>query len=36
VRIRTDRTGKSGAIEIRFFDLDHFDGIVAMTGFAMK
>ena len=36
VKIRTDRTGKSGMIEIRFFDLDHFDGIVAMTGFAMK
>ncbi|MBX3405476.1 MAG: ParB/RepB/Spo0J family partition protein [Phycisphaeraceae bacterium] len=36
VRIRTDRKGKSGTIEIRFFDLDHFDGIVAMTGFAMK
>ncbi len=36
VKIRTDRTGKSGSIEIRFFDLDHFDGIVAMTGFAMK
>lgn len=36
VRIRTDRTGKAGTIEIRFFDLDHFDGIVAMTGFAMK
>lgn len=36
VRIRTDRSGKAGTIEIRFFDLDHFDGIVAMTGFAMK
>jgi ParB family chromosome partitioning protein len=36
VRIRTDRTGRAGTIEIRFFDLDHFDGIVAMTGFAMK
>ncbi len=36
VKIRTDRTGKSGTIEIRFFDLDHFDGIMAMTGFAMK
>jgi ParB family chromosome partitioning protein len=36
VKIKTDRTGKSGTIEIRFFDLDHFDGIVAMTGFAMK
>ena len=36
VKIRTDRAGKAGTIEIRFFDLDHFDGIVAMTGFAMK
>lgn len=36
VKIKTDRKGKSGTIEIRFFDLDHFDGIVAMTGFAMK
>lgn len=36
VKIRTDRTGKSGTIEIRFFDLDHFDGIVSMMGFAMK
>ena len=36
VKIKTDRSGKSGSIEIRFFDLDHFDGIVAMTGFAMK
>lgn len=36
VKIRTDRTGKSGTIEIKFFDLDHFDGILAMTGFAMK
>ena len=36
IKIRTDRTGKSGTIEIRFFDLDHFDGIVSMMGFAMK
>jgi ParB family chromosome partitioning protein len=36
VKIKTDRAGRSGRIEIRFYDLDHFDGIVAMTGFAMK
>ncbi|MDX2148208.1 MAG: ParB/RepB/Spo0J family partition protein [Planctomycetota bacterium] len=32
VEIRTGKDGKSGSISIRFFDLDHFDGLMAKLG----
>ena len=36
VRIRTSAGGKRGNLVIRFFDLDHFDGLMQRFGFALK
>lgn len=33
VSVRPDRSGKRGKIEIAFFDLDHFDGLMQKIGF---
>ncbi len=33
VSIRSDRTGKRGRIEVEFYGLDHFDGLMAKFGF---
>lgn len=33
VTIRTDRSGKRGKLEIAFFDLDHFDGLMEKMGY---
>lgn len=35
VRIRADGSGQRGRIEIAFFDLDHFDGLMSRLGFKM-
>lgn len=36
VSIRADRTGKRGRIEIDFYGLDHFDGLMTRLGFQPK
>ncbi len=33
VRLRTDRAGTKGRIEVDFYDLDHFDGLMEKIGF---
>ena len=33
VAIHTDRTGKRGRMVVRFYDLDHFDGLMVKMGF---
>lgn len=33
VSIRTDRTGKRGRVEVEFYGLDHFDGLMLKLGF---
>lgn len=32
VEVRVDKTGKRGAVVIKFFDVDHFDGLLARMG----
>ena len=34
VKIKTDKSGKRGRIEVAFFDLDHFDGLMQRVGFS--
>lgn len=36
VKIRTSPGGKRGTLAVRFFDLDHFDGLMQKFGFALK
>lgn len=36
VRIRTDKSGKRGSVQLAFFDLDHFDGLMTKLGFVMR
>ncbi len=36
VRIRADASGQRGRIEIAFYDLDHFDGLMSRLGFKMS
>lgn len=36
VKIKTDKSGKRGRIEMAFFDLDHFDGLMQRVGFGGK
>ncbi len=36
VRIRAGEGGKRGTIVIKFFDLDHFDGLMAKMGFNLR
>lgn len=36
VRIRADSSGQKGRIEIAFYDLDHFDGLMSRFGFKMS
>jgi ParB family chromosome partitioning protein len=36
VRIVTDRTGAKGRMEISFYDLDHFDGLMSQIGFTLR
>lgn len=34
VRVRTGRDGTRGTVQIEFYDLDHFDGLMARIGFS--
>ncbi|MBX3360462.1 MAG: hypothetical protein KF705_03330 [Phycisphaeraceae bacterium] len=34
VKIKTDKSGKRGRIEMAFFDLDHFDGLMQRVGYS--
>lgn len=36
VKIKTDKSGKRGRIEMAFFDLDHFEGLMQRVGFGGK
>jgi ParB family chromosome partitioning protein len=36
VRIRASAGGKRGSIVVKFFDLDHFDGLMSKMGFSLK
>lgn len=36
VRIRADASGQRGRVEISFYDLDHFDGLMSRLGFKMS
>ncbi|MFN7019755.1 MAG: ParB/RepB/Spo0J family partition protein [Phycisphaerales bacterium] len=36
VQIRVKRGGKSGDVVVRFYDLDHFDGLMGKMGFVMR
>ena len=36
VRIRADSKGHRGRVEIAFYDLDHFDGLMSRLGFKMR
>lgn len=36
VEIRTSGTGKRGSIVAKFYDLDHFDGLMGKMGFILK
>jgi ParB family chromosome partitioning protein len=36
VRIRADSKGTRGRVEISFYDLDHFDGLMSRLGFEMR
>jgi ParB family chromosome partitioning protein len=36
VELRVGPTGKRGAVVVKFFDLDQFDGLMAKMGFVMK
>lgn len=36
VRVRTSAGGKRGSLVIKFFDLDHFDGLMHKIGFVLK
>jgi ParB family chromosome partitioning protein len=36
VRIRASAGGKRGSVVIRFYDLDHFDGLMGKMGFVLK
>lgn len=36
VRLRASAGGKRGSIVIKFFDLDHFDGLMSKMGFVLK
>ncbi len=36
VKIKTDKSGKRGRIELAFFDLDHFDGLLQRMGYGGK
>ncbi|MCC6321771.1 MAG: ParB/RepB/Spo0J family partition protein [Phycisphaerales bacterium] len=36
VQIRVRRGGKSGEVVVKFYDLDHFDGLMGRMGFVMR
>jgi len=36
VQIRVNRGGKSREVVVRFYDLDHFDGLMGKMGFVMR
>lgn len=36
VQIRVKRGGRSGDVVVRFYDLDHFDGLMGKMGFVMR
>jgi ParB family chromosome partitioning protein len=36
VRIRASAGGKRGSIVVKFFDLDHFDGLMSKMGFVLR
>ncbi len=36
VKISTDRSGKKGRVTLEFYDLEHFDGLMAKMGFEAK
>lgn len=36
VKIKTDKSGKRGRIELAFFDLDHFDGLMGKMGYGQR
>jgi hypothetical protein len=36
VRIRASAGGKRGSLVIKFFDLDHFDGLMSKIGFVLR
>ena len=36
VKIKTDKSGKRGRIELAFFDLDHFDGLMGKMGYGER
>jgi len=36
VRIRASSGGKRGSLVIKFYDLDHFDGLMGKLGFRLK
>jgi hypothetical protein len=36
VRIRANAGSKRGSLVIKFYDLDHFDGLMAKLGFRLK
>jgi ParB family transcriptional regulator, chromosome partitioning protein len=36
VRVRASAGGKRGSLVVKFFDLDHFDGLMSKIGFVMR
>jgi ParB family chromosome partitioning protein len=36
VRIRANAGGKRGSVVVKFYDLDHFDGLMSKMGFSLK
>jgi len=35
VKIKTDRSGKRGRIDVAFYNLDHFEGLMQKLGFGL-